>query len=66
LAWAASGKTTWETGVILGLSERTVEKHIARAIDILHATNKTQAVALAMQMNLISPPADETAGLWQE
>jgi DNA-binding CsgD family transcriptional regulator len=54
MEWAANGKTAAETATILGISERTVEFHVANAVARLGATNKTQAVALAVTAGLIS------------
>jgi len=53
LMWAAAGKSAADTGDILGITERTVTAHIASACQKLNATNKTQAVARAMQYKLI-------------
>nr|WP_246215790.1 LuxR family transcriptional regulator [Microvirga makkahensis] len=53
LMWAAAGKSAADTGDILGITERTVTAHIASACQKLDATNKTQAVARAMQYKLI-------------
>jgi LuxR family transcriptional regulator len=54
LRWAAEGKTAYESGVILGLTERTVNFHISRSIEKLNASNKTNAVAKAILMGLIA------------
>lgn len=53
LMWAAAGKSAADTGDILGITERTVTAHIVSACQKLGATNKTQAVARAMQYKLI-------------
>lgn len=53
LMWAAAGKSAADTGDILGITERTVTAHIVSACQKLDATNKTQAVARAMQYKLI-------------
>lgn len=53
LKWAAAGKTTWETGVIMGVSETTVKFFIENARTKLAAVNKTQAVAKAIKLGLI-------------
>ncbi|MGG1945977.1 helix-turn-helix transcriptional regulator [Trinickia sp. NRRL B-1857] len=53
LRWAAEGKTSYEIGMILGLTERTINFHIARSIVKLGASNKTNAVVKAMQRGLI-------------
>jgi LuxR family quorum sensing-dependent transcriptional regulator len=48
LRWAARGKTAWETGQILKLSERTVRWHLEEAQRKLMTKNKTATVALAL------------------
>jgi LuxR family transcriptional regulator, quorum-sensing system regulator BjaR1 len=45
LQWAAEGKTEWEIGMILGVSEHTAEKFLRTARAKLGATNRTHAVA---------------------
>jgi LuxR family transcriptional regulator, quorum-sensing system regulator BjaR1 len=54
LRWAARGKTAWETGQILGLSERNVRWHIEEAQRKLMTKNKTATVALALVKREIS------------
>lgn len=53
LRWIASGKTDWEIGRILEISERAVKFHAAGARRKLRAANRTHAVALAMAAHLI-------------
>jgi len=53
LLWASYGKSCWETGKILGLSERTVNFYIGNASAKLGAATKTQAVAIALRKCLI-------------
>ena len=53
LSWAARGKTNSETAEILNISEQTIEFHIRNASRKLSATNKTQAVAIALTLGLI-------------
>jgi len=53
LKWAASGKTEWETGTIIGLSARTVKYHLSGAMVCLRAVNKVHAVARAVRLGLI-------------
>lgn len=59
LMWAADGKTAWETSEILGVSERTVIFHIQNAAEKLNVVNRTQAVARAISLGLISPQLKE-------
>ncbi len=54
LSWAARGKTSAETALILGISHETVTKHLHLAMKKLGATNRTAAVALAIHTGLIS------------
>lgn len=53
LSWTMEGKTAWETGVILGISERTVVLHLQNAMHKLGAVNKHQAVLKALRLGLI-------------
>jgi len=46
LAWVSEGKTAWEIGCILNLSQRTVEWHIEEACKRLGAGNRLQAIAM--------------------
>lgn len=55
LQWASQGKTAWEIGEILTISERTVKKHIGSAMQRLGASTRTQAVAKAAAAGLIVP-----------
>lgn len=48
LKWTANGKTSWEIGRILGVSESTVVFHISKAVNKLGVSNRVQAVAKAM------------------
>ncbi|WP_337187604.1 helix-turn-helix transcriptional regulator [Phenylobacterium sp.] len=45
LTWVAEGKSDWEIGVILGLSETTVRFHVDNARRKLGAVNRVHAVA---------------------
>lgn len=46
LAWAAEGKTAWEIGCILSISQRTVETYFNQACRKLGAVNRMQAIAI--------------------
>lgn len=52
LRWMADGKTSIEAAAILGLSERTVNFHVANAMLKLGAANKTAAVVKAALLGL--------------
>lgn len=44
--WIACGKTNWEIGRILGISDKTVKTHIQNILHKLHATSRAQVAAL--------------------
>ena len=43
LQWVAMGKSSWDIGVILNISERGVNKHVTSAMQKLNAPNRTGA-----------------------
>jgi DNA-binding CsgD family transcriptional regulator len=53
LRWTMEGKTAWELGNILGISERTAVLHINNATHKLDCINKHQAVLKALKYGLI-------------
>lgn len=53
LRWAARGKTSGETGSILGVNEVTVRRHHCAAMQRLGAVTVTQAVAQAVRLGLV-------------
>jgi DNA-binding CsgD family transcriptional regulator len=53
LSWVASGKTAWEIGDLLSISQRTVEWHIQQATQKLGARNRMQAIVIAARDRLI-------------
>ncbi|MBI4445592.1 MAG: helix-turn-helix transcriptional regulator [Acidobacteria bacterium] len=50
LLWVAQGKTNIELGIILGLSPRTVQKHLERIFQKLGVENRTAAAAMAHEI----------------
>ena len=53
LRWLMEGKTSWDIGKILSISERTVKFHVNNTLVKLNAVNRTHAVAKAILRNLI-------------
>ena len=49
LAYVAVGKTNPEIGIILGISSRTVSKHIEHILDGLCVETRTAAAAMALE-----------------
>jgi len=47
LHWASLGKTSWEIGSILGITERTVNFHIRNACDKLQVRGRQAAITAA-------------------
>jgi len=53
LQWTFAGKTAWEVGVILGITERTAGLHVNTAAHKLGAVNKHQAALKALRLGWI-------------
>lgn len=51
LAWIAQGKTNRETGLILAMSPRTVQKHLERVFTKLGVESRTGAILKAWQVS---------------
>lgn len=54
LQWVSIGKTSWETGRILGLAERTINFHIQNACRKLGVHSRQAAITTAMRTGLLS------------
>ena len=54
LQWICEGKSSWDIGVILSISERTVKYHINNIKSKLNAVNRPHAVAKALRFRIIS------------
>ena len=55
LLWSARGKSAWDIGIILHISEHTVDFHMRKAMAKLGAGNRTIAIVTAVQRGLILP-----------
>jgi DNA-binding CsgD family transcriptional regulator len=53
LKWTKDGKTNWEIGLILSISERTVEFHLSNTMKKLGASSRIMAVIVAIQKGLL-------------
>jgi DNA-binding CsgD family transcriptional regulator len=53
LAWVAEGKTAIEIGIILDISQRTVETHLARACETFGVHKRVQAVVKARELDIL-------------
>ncbi|MCU7920772.1 MAG: LuxR C-terminal-related transcriptional regulator [Candidatus Thiodiazotropha sp. (ex Dulcina madagascariensis)] len=53
LQWLCSGKSNWEIGQIMSLSEYTVKNHVSQILKKLEANNRQHAVAKGIEMGLI-------------
>ena len=58
LSWAAAGKSSWEIGRILCISENTVIFHIKNAMRKLGANSRTLAAFKAVELGLIEPAVE--------
>lgn len=56
LIWVQEGKSAADIGGILGISGRTVEKHIRKLCDALGVRTRLQAVLKARDLGLFGPP----------
>lgn len=54
LYWAAKGKTSWEIGIILGISERTANFHINNILSKFSVHSRQAAIAIAISMGLLN------------
>jgi LuxR family quorum-sensing system transcriptional regulator CciR len=54
LQWMSEGKSKWEIGVILRVSENTVKYHVKSALKKLDAHNRVAAIVKAIRLGLIS------------
>ncbi len=55
LMWSAKGKSNWDIGVILHISEHTVDFHFRKAMAKLGAGNRIVAIVTAIRHGLIQP-----------
>lgn len=53
LSWTAQGKTAWEVGVILGMSEKTANFHLGNAMRKLGVNSKHQAVLRCVAVGVL-------------
>jgi len=53
MRWTMEGKTAWEVGNILGISERTAVLHVNNAMHKLGCINKHQAVLKALRLGIL-------------
>lgn len=56
LRWTAEGKSSWDIGMILRISENTINFHIKKAMRKLGTTSRTVAVVKAIRLGLIEIP----------
>jgi len=55
LHYVAGGRTNWEIGAILGISEETVRVHTKNIMKKLNATNRAHSVTIALNDGAIMP-----------
>lgn len=53
LQWASQGKTSWEIGKILGITERTANFHINNACRKLSVRSRQAAIAIALSSGIL-------------
>jgi LuxR family transcriptional regulator/LuxR family quorum-sensing system transcriptional regulator SolR len=57
LYWSACGKSSEDTGAIIGISKSTVRFHVSNILTKLNAVNITHAVGKAIFYGLIGRPS---------
>ena len=65
LKWAADGKSAWEIGNILHISDRTVNFHLNNIVQKLGVTNRQHAVAKATLKGIIQPNPSNSCQILQ-
>ncbi|QLL64417.1 helix-turn-helix domain-containing protein [Sinorhizobium mexicanum] len=53
LLWVARGKSSWDIGVILGISENTVNFHMKNVMRKLNVSSRTVAAMKAVESRII-------------
>ena len=53
LKWVKEGKCSWDIGMLLRVSERTVKFHLTNIFSKLQVSTRAQALARAMQLGLL-------------
>jgi DNA-binding CsgD family transcriptional regulator len=53
LGWLCAGKTNQEIATIIGVRERTVKFHLENIYEKLKVTNRAQAIAKALRLELL-------------
>lgn len=61
LRLAAKGYTNKAIGAQLSISDRTVQGHLAKIYDKLHATSRTEAVMRGVSLGLVVPGLDQAS-----
>jgi LuxR family quorum-sensing system transcriptional regulator CciR len=61
LSWTMLGKSSWEIGKILSISENTVVFHIKNAMKKLGTNNRTLAAVKAVQLGLITAAVEKAS-----
>ena len=54
MRWCKEGKTNWEIGEILEISEKTAEFHLGNVMRKLGASNRITAVVKGIKQGIIS------------
>ena len=58
LSWTAHGKSSWDIGKIMCITENTVNFHVKNAMRKLNTSSRTVAAIKAVQRGLIEPPSE--------
>ena len=61
IQWMCRGKTNWEIGQLMNISEYTVKNHVSKILKKIEASNRQHAVAKALEMGLVSLSEDNSS-----
>ena len=53
IEWVAKGKSSWDIGVILGISDNTVNFHVKNVLRKLKTSSRTVAALKAVRFGII-------------
>ncbi|MDH5545656.1 MAG: helix-turn-helix transcriptional regulator [Gammaproteobacteria bacterium] len=54
LRWAMEGKSAWEIGTILGITERTVKFHFTNIYRKMGVSSRSQAIVQALGKGIVN------------
>lgn len=66
LEWVLEGKTNWEIGILMGITPRTVQFHIANCARKFGVSNRVQTAVKALVAGIIKPKTYKQETIFKE